>query len=94
MMTQTEFEKWYQKNEQSGCRLARLDKVAACNLCYTIGFLQSEYQDNKALQQIGKIVANQEDMPPEFNQAVDKMLDDEIANGWTKSLYGLIANQE
>jgi hypothetical protein len=48
MMTQMEFEKWYQENEQAGCCLARLDKVAACNLCYTIGFLQSEYQDNKA----------------------------------------------
>ena len=37
--------------------------------------------DNKASQQIGKMIANQEDMPPEFNRVVDKMLDDEIANG-------------
>ena len=30
---------------------------------------------------MAKFIKNQEDMPPEFNQAVDKMLDDEIANG-------------
>ena len=29
---------------------------------------------------LAKLVKNQQDMPPEFNQAVDKMLDDEIAN--------------
>lgn len=29
---------------------------------------------------LAKLVENQQDIPPEFNQAVDKMLDDEIAN--------------
>jgi len=52
MMTQIEFEKWYQENEQKGCRLAHLDKVSACSLCYTIGFLQSEYQEKKVLHGI------------------------------------------
>ena len=28
-----------------------------------------------------KFVKKQQDMPPEFNQVVDQMLDDEIANG-------------
>ena len=29
---------------------------------------------------LAKLVKNQQDMPSEFNRAVDKMLDDEIAN--------------
>ena len=29
---------------------------------------------------LAKLVENQKDMPPEFNQVVDKMLDDLIAN--------------
>jgi len=48
---------------------------------YTGKLIDAPAKNNKALQQIGKMVANQEDMPPEFNQVVDKMLDDEIANG-------------
>ena len=72
------------------CRIAITEYVrrmrSVASVARKQGFLagkiiRSATSDNKALQQIGKMVAHQEKMPPEFNQAVDKMLDDKIANG-------------